>query len=48
MEQHTAMNPKLSSKFTLSDHKTVTVFVKPFTARARYAAVHGSIATNML
>jgi hypothetical protein len=24
------MNPELSSKFTLSDHKTVTVFVKRF------------------
>ena len=24
------IHPELSSKFTLSDHKTVTVFVKPF------------------
>jgi hypothetical protein len=24
------MNPKLSSKFTLSDHKSVTIFVKRF------------------
>jgi len=28
MEQHDSDEPVLSSKFTLSDHKTVTVFVK--------------------
>jgi hypothetical protein len=43
-----AMNPELASKCTLSDHKTVTVFVKHFTAKACCAPVHGSIATKTL
>jgi hypothetical protein len=42
-----AMNPDLSSKFTLSDHKTVTVFVKRFHSKTR-APVHDSIATKTL
>jgi hypothetical protein len=42
------MNPELSSKFTLSDHRTVTVFVKRFHSKARCAPVHGCIATKML
>jgi len=41
------MNPELSSKFTLGDHKIVTVFVNAFTAKTR-APVHGSIATKTL
>jgi hypothetical protein len=43
-----AINPEISSKFTLSYHKTVTVFVKHFTATACCAPVHGSIATKTL
>jgi hypothetical protein len=42
------MNPELSSKFMLSDHKTVTVFENAFTAKAHCAPVHGSIATKTL
>jgi hypothetical protein len=42
-----SMNPELSSKFTLSDHKTVSGFVK-LTAKAHCAPVHGSIATKIL
>jgi hypothetical protein len=42
----TAMNPELSSKFALSDHKTVTGLLNAFTAKAPCAPVHGSIATN--
>jgi hypothetical protein len=40
------MNPDLPSKFTLSDHKTVTVFVKRFHTKNTLAPVHGSIATK--
>jgi hypothetical protein len=29
-----AVNPKLSSKFMLSDHKTVTIFVKRFHSKS--------------
>jgi hypothetical protein len=42
------MNPELSSKFTLSDYQTVTVFVKRFTAKARCVPVHGTIASKTL
>jgi hypothetical protein len=30
------MDPELSSKFTLSDHKTVTVFVKTFSQQKHF------------
>jgi hypothetical protein len=40
------MNPELSSKFMLSDHKTVAVFVKRFHRKAWCASVDGSIATK--
>jgi hypothetical protein len=41
------MNPELSSQFTLSDYKTVTVFYA-YTAKASCAPVHGSIANKTL
>jgi hypothetical protein len=42
------LNPELSSKFTLSDDKTITIFVKRFHSKAHCAPVHGSIATKTL
>jgi hypothetical protein len=43
-----AMNTKLSSKFTLSYHETVTVFVKCFHSKSTLWLVHSSIAPKML
>jgi hypothetical protein len=34
-----AMNPELSSKFTLSDHQTVTVFVKRLHSKSTLCSI---------
>jgi len=41
-----AMNQEFSSKFTMSDHKTITFFVKRLHSRNTLCPVHGSIANK--
>jgi hypothetical protein len=43
-----AINPELSSKFTLSDPKLSPFFVKRFHSKSTFAPVHGSTATKTL